>query len=160
MSVKEIAELAVDLIFKLGMDRHIDLSLEFQRYSVARSYAEYQQILEKKKAEGYKDDWKKNVPKGEYVPWIDVIMSMLTHPESIDYSTHPAQFFYCPKDCVYCDWSYIDKHRKCKVPDGETLHLRFRSPRWTWAELMGSGGELYICLNRMEQVFFEKTSMS
>ena len=40
MSVKEIAELAVDLIFKLGMDRHIDLSLEFQRYSVARSYAE------------------------------------------------------------------------------------------------------------------------
>ena len=63
MSVKEIAELAVDLIFKLGMDRHIDLSLEFQRYSVARSYAEYQQILEKKKQRDIKTIGERMFPK-------------------------------------------------------------------------------------------------
>lgn len=66
-----------------------------------------------------------------YFPWIDVIGSMMEHPEEVRYVENV-----CP-DC------------------GEKLLLlEFWSPHWTWRALCGRSGPMLICPNCSRQDSF------
>lgn len=66
-----------------------------------------------------------------YFPWIDVIGSMVEHPEDVRYTETV-----CP-DC------------------GEKLLLlEFWSPHWTWRALCGRSGPMLICPNCPRQDSF------
>lgn len=66
-----------------------------------------------------------------YFPWIDVIGSMMEHPEKV---------YYVKTVCPDC---------------GEKLlYLEFWSPHWTWIGLCGRSGPMLICPNCPRQDSF------
>ena len=85
MSKEEVLELVKKLDQKLNLN--MDIEFELQRYNAA-THSESNAIFEDGKAKGIRvftgADY--NLVKDEYVSWIDAFMSMLTYPESVEYT--------------------------------------------------------------------------
>ena len=64
-------------------------------------------------------------------PWEDVFASMENYPERV-----------------------LEIDRTCPVCSSKCVSLYFRSPDWTWKNLMGRAGNMVICPNCAKQLDF------
>ena len=150
MSKEEVLELVKELDQRLNLN--MDIEFELQRYNAA-THAESNAIFEDGKAKGIRAftgaDY--NLVKGAYVLWTDAFMSMLTYPESVEFTFDPFVYLGFPVDEAY-------KERKREEnKDKKIIHVHFRTARWSWRESMGREGHLFIDLVKPEQIFFEIT---
>jgi hypothetical protein len=153
MSKEEVLELVKELDQKLNLN--MDIEFELQRYNAA-THTESNAIFEDGKAKGIRvftgSDY--NLVKGEYVLWTDAFMSMLTYPESVEYTLDPNIYLGVPVDEAYKE--RIREENK----DKKIIHVHFRTARWSWRESMGREGHLFIDLLKPEQIFYFLTKMN
>jgi len=150
MNKGEVLEIVKGLDQKLNLNMNIEF--ELQRYNAA-THAESNAIFEDGKAKGIRvftgADY--NLVMGTYVLWTDAFMSMLTYPESVEYTIAPFIYLGFPVDEAY-------KERKREEnKDKKIIHVHFRTARWSWRESMGREGHLFIDLVKPEQIYLEMT---
>ena len=153
MSKEEVLELVKELDQKLNLN--MDFEFELQCYN-ASTLSESNAIFEDGKAKGIRvftgADY--NLVKGADVLWTDAFMSMLTYPESVEYTFDPFVYLGFPVDEAY-------KERKREEnKDKKIIHVHFRTARWSWRESMGREGHLFIDLVKPEQLFYFLTKMN
>lgn len=143
MEKEKVESIVRDLMKRL----HISMELEEIIRAYNKSYDEFQkECFGKKPNETDKESGKENetdnekqveastnveIPQkdeNEKYPWVDVIASMMEHPESVHYAETV-----CP-DCG-------KKH----------LRIWFSSPCWTWGAMLGLACSMDICLGCLKQ---------
>ena len=151
MSKEEVLEIVKELDKKLNLN--MDIEFELQLYNAA-THAESNAIFEDGKAKGIRVFTGADIDlvDGEYVLWTNAFMSMLTYPESVEYTIDPFIYLGFPVDEAYKE--RIREENKGK----KIIHVHFRTSRWSWKELMGKEGHLFIDLAKPEQIYFDITS--
>ena len=83
-----------------------------------------EQVIENLKKKGNEDN-------DRFFPWEDVYASMENYPGRV-----------------------VETDNTCPVCSSKCVSLYFRSPAWTWRNLMGRAGNLVICPNCAKQLDF------
>lgn len=75
---------------------------------------------------------KENGPSQDYYPWRDVFDSMVEHHNSVQKT-----------------------EEKCPLCGKQLTRIWFSSPKWTWENLMGRAGTMFICPHCAKQIKFD-----